>query len=92
MALDGHAEVGDDALAEPADEIEADAGGDALDEDDRQQAEEVWGDRRRRRAGLEAPVDDQPQPGRDGDGRHRGDEQRDQRGREMAGIGFDEPP
>ena len=92
MRLYGLAQIGDDALADPADEIEPERRGDAHQHDDAEHAPEIRGDRAGVRALGKAVVDDQLQPLRDRQRGQRRDDQRGQRGGNLAGIGPGKAP
>ncbi len=92
VALDGHAQVGDDALADPADVVEAHTRRHALHRDDAEQRPEIGRDDRRVGAGMKALVDDQLQPLGHRQRRAGGDDQGNQRQRQVARILPDEAP
>jgi hypothetical protein len=88
VAVDGKADVGDDALAEPADEIEADRCGQRHDDHQKHQILEPAGDV----PAGETLVDDQLEGIGDARCRRGGNQQGDRGAQDMAGIPAGEPP
>ena len=83
VAVHREADVGDDALAEPGDEIEAARGGERQHDDEHQQIFEPAGDLAGVAARGEAAVDDQLEGVGDAERRGGGDQQRERGGGDM---------
>ena len=92
MRLHRLAQIGDDAFADPADEIETERRGDAHDDDDAEHCPEIGRHRRRVRPAGKAIVDDQLEPLRNGEGGQRGDDQRGQGSAQLCRIGAGKTP
>ena len=89
MREDPDADIGDDALAEPGHEIEADGGGECENQDHGKHGKEVPVDQAAG-AHVEAVIDDAADGDRNDEGGARGHDQGNRRQGQMPGIGQQE--